>query len=61
MSSGGGDIQRYRTTEPTVNKFLKFFQMPIGAVIVKQPKLGQYGYNLQDDSHKTHEVWLDKI
>ena len=25
------------------------------------PKLGIYGYNLQHDSHNSHQLWLDRI
>ena len=42
-------------------KLIKFLKGEPGSVIIKEPKLGQYGYNLRDDSHATHQVWLDRI
>jgi hypothetical protein len=40
---------------------VKYFQGLTGSVIIKQPKLGEYGYNLRDDSHHTHKEWLARI
>lgn len=44
-----------------VVNFFKGLTGQTGALIVKEPKLGEYGYNLKDDSHHTHKLWLDKI
>lgn len=51
-SRGGGGI---------LSKVVNFFKGMTGGLIVKEPKLGEYGYNLKDDSHHTHKQWLAKI
>jgi hypothetical protein len=41
-------------------RFMRFISTSASKVII-MPKLGVYGYNLQNDSHNTHQMWLDKI
>ena len=38
-----------------INKFMSFINNIGGALIIKKPKLGVQGYNLQNDSHHTHQ------
>ena len=42
------------------SKFMRFINVssPKGLIM---PKLGIYGYNLQNDAHVAHQLWLDKI
>lgn len=44
-----------------MTRFVNFFKGLAGSVIVREPKLGEYGYNLRDCTHHTHKYWLDKI